>query len=76
MLVDLNFKGKYVVIVGGGSESYRKILSFVEAGSKILVASKTFSHGIKKLHTMGRLELLKTEVKDALKKSVSGAHVP
>jgi precorrin-2 dehydrogenase/sirohydrochlorin ferrochelatase len=65
MLVDLNFKGKYVVVVGSGSESYRKTLSFVEAGSKILVVSKTFSLGIKKLHTMGKLELLQAEVKDA-----------
>ena len=64
MLVDLNFNGKYVVIVGGGSESYRKTRSFVEAGSKILVVSKTFSRGIKELHSMGKLELLQAEVKD------------
>jgi precorrin-2 dehydrogenase/sirohydrochlorin ferrochelatase len=64
LLVDLNFNGKYVVVVGGGSESYRKTSSFVEAGSKILVVSKTFSLGIKKLHTTGKLELLQTEVKD------------
>jgi precorrin-2 dehydrogenase/sirohydrochlorin ferrochelatase len=65
LLVDLNFNGKYAVIVGGGSESYRKTLNFVEAGSKILVVSKTFSRGIKELHTMGKLELLKAEVKDS-----------
>ena len=65
MLVDLNFNGKYVVVVGGGSESYRKTQSFVEAGSKILVVSKTFSRGIKELHTLGKLELLQAEVKDA-----------
>jgi precorrin-2 dehydrogenase/sirohydrochlorin ferrochelatase len=65
MLVDLNFKGKYVVVVGGGSESYRKTLSFVEAGAKILVVSKTFSQGIKKLYTQGKLKLLQEEVKDA-----------
>jgi precorrin-2 dehydrogenase/sirohydrochlorin ferrochelatase len=64
MLVDLDFNGKYVVVVGGGSESYRKTLSFVEACSKILVVSKAFSQGIKKLHTTGKLELLHAEVKD------------
>jgi precorrin-2 dehydrogenase/sirohydrochlorin ferrochelatase len=64
LLVDLNFNGKYVVIVGGGSESYRKTLSFVEAGSKILVVSKTFSRGIEKLRKLGRLELINAEVKD------------
>jgi len=65
LLVDLNFNGKYVVVVGGGSESYRKTQSFVEAGSKILVVSKTFSRSIKELHTLGKLELLQSEVKDA-----------
>ena len=65
MLVDLHFKGKYVVIVGGGSESYRKTPTFVEAGAKILVVSKTFSDGIRKLHIMGKLELSQEEVKDA-----------
>jgi precorrin-2 dehydrogenase/sirohydrochlorin ferrochelatase len=64
LLVDLNFNGKYVVIVGGGSESYRKTQSFVEAGSKILVVSRTFSRGIKELDAMGKLELLQAEVKD------------
>jgi precorrin-2 dehydrogenase/sirohydrochlorin ferrochelatase len=64
LLVDLNFKGKYVVIVGGGSESCRKTLSFVEAASKILVVSKAFSRGIKELRKRGKLELLKAEVKD------------
>ena len=65
MLVDLHFKGKYVVVVGGGSESYRKTPTFVEASAKILVVSKTFSEGIEKMHKMGKLELLQTEVKDA-----------
>ena len=66
MLVDLNFNGKYVVVVGGGSESYRKTRSFVEVGAKILVVSKNFSRGIEKLHTMGKLEMLQAEVKDGL----------
>src|SRR3972149_10506596 len=64
MLVDFKFDGKYVVVVGGGSEGYKKTLSFVEAGAKILVVSKTFSSGIKKLHKMKKLKLLKAEVND------------
>jgi precorrin-2 dehydrogenase/sirohydrochlorin ferrochelatase len=64
LLVDLDFKGKYVVVVGGGSESYRKTPTFVEAGSKILVVSKTFSTGIKTLYEAGKLELLQAELKD------------
>jgi precorrin-2 dehydrogenase/sirohydrochlorin ferrochelatase len=65
VLVDLNFNGKYVVVVGGGSESYRKTQSFVEAGTKILVVSKAFSPGIKELHKLGNLELLQMKVEDA-----------
>ncbi len=58
------FKDKHVVIVGGGSEGYRKTLSFLEAGSRVLVVSKTFSSGIKKLHQMKRIDLIKTDIKD------------
>ena len=64
MIVDLKFDGKYVVIVGGGTEGYKKTLSFLEAGSKILVVSRTFSSGIKKLHQMKRVDLLKADIKD------------
>ena len=63
MLVDLDFKGKYVIVVGGGSESYRKTPTFVEAGSKVVVVSKTFSAGIKTLHEAGKLGLMQAEVK-------------
>ena len=64
MLVDLDFNGRYVVVVGGGSESYRKTSTFVEAGSKVVVVSKTFSAGIRKLREAGKLGLLRAEVKD------------
>jgi precorrin-2 dehydrogenase/sirohydrochlorin ferrochelatase len=65
MIVDLKFDGKYIVIVGGGKEAYRKTLTFLNAGSKILIASRTFSSGIEKLHRMKRINLLKTDIKDA-----------
>ncbi len=65
MLIDLKFDGKFIVVVGGGSEGYRKILNFLNSGSKILVVSKTFSSGIKKLHLAQKIDLLKVEVKDA-----------
>jgi precorrin-2 dehydrogenase/sirohydrochlorin ferrochelatase len=65
LLVDLKLDGKYIIVVGGGSEGHRKTLSFVDSGAKILVASRTFSSGIKQLHQMKKVSLLKTEVKDA-----------
>lgn len=64
MILNLNFKDKYVVIVGGGAEGYRKTLSFLDAGSKILVVSQTFSAGIKDLHQAKKIDLLKAEIKD------------
>ncbi len=65
MLVDLKSDGKYVVVVGGGSESYRKTLDFLEAGAKILVVSRSFSSGIKQLQEQGKIRLQQAEVEDA-----------
>jgi precorrin-2 dehydrogenase/sirohydrochlorin ferrochelatase len=64
LILDLNFKDKYIVIVGGGAEGYRKTLSFLDAGSKILVVSQTFSAGINDLHQAKKIDLLKAEIKD------------
>ena len=65
LILDLNFEGKYVVIVGGGAEGYRKILSFLDAGSKILVVSRKFLDGIHTLHQLKKIDLLKRDIRDA-----------
>ncbi|MCW4047608.1 MAG: bifunctional precorrin-2 dehydrogenase/sirohydrochlorin ferrochelatase [Candidatus Bathyarchaeota archaeon] len=65
MLLDVKLDGKYIVVVGGGGEGYRKTLNFVDSDAKILVASREFSSGIKRLHQMKKIDLLETEVKDA-----------
>jgi len=62
LILDLNFEGKYVVIVGGGTEGYRKILSFLDAGSKILVVSRKFLGGIHTLHQLKKIGLLKRDI--------------
>ena len=64
MIIDFKFDGKYVVIVGGGTEAYKKTLRFLDAGSKIIVASRTFSKGIKKLHQEKKINLLKANIKN------------
>jgi precorrin-2 dehydrogenase/sirohydrochlorin ferrochelatase len=64
LILDLTFEGKYVVIIGGGAEGYRKILSFLDAGSKILVVSRSFSKDIKELHQAKKIDLMKTAIKD------------
>lgn len=67
MMIDLNFEGKYVVIVGGGSEGYRKALKFLKDGSKILVVSKSFSENIQKLSQKDKVDLLKLDIEDGEK---------
>ena len=65
MLIDLKLDGKIVIVVGGGSEGYRKTLSFVDSGAKIWVISKAFSSGIQKLNEAKKVALEKTEIQDA-----------
>jgi precorrin-2 dehydrogenase/sirohydrochlorin ferrochelatase len=65
LLIDLKLDGKTVIVVGGGSEGYRKTQNFVDSGAKIWVISKAFSSGIQKLHEAKKVALLKTEIQDA-----------
>jgi precorrin-2 dehydrogenase/sirohydrochlorin ferrochelatase len=65
LILDLNFEGKTVVIVGGGAEAYRKILSFLDASSKVLVVSRNFLDDIHVLHQLGKVDLLKADIADA-----------
>ena len=64
MLVDFNFSGKHIVVVGGGTTSYQKVLRFIDAHPKIQVVSRTFSDEMKKLQKMKKVDLVKDEVKD------------
>jgi precorrin-2 dehydrogenase/sirohydrochlorin ferrochelatase len=65
VLIDLKLNGKTVMVIGGGQESYRKTMSFVDSGATIWVISKAFSSGIIKLNEAKKVNLLKTEIKDA-----------
>jgi precorrin-2 dehydrogenase/sirohydrochlorin ferrochelatase len=64
LIIDFKFDGKYVVTVGGGSEAYSKVQNFLDAGSKVLVISRSFSKGILDLHAQKRIDLVKAEIKD------------
>jgi siroheme synthase (precorrin-2 oxidase/ferrochelatase) len=64
MLIDLKSEGKYVVVVGGGSEGFRKTGDFLEAGAKILVVSRTFSNEIEKLGREQKICLQKEEIEN------------
>ena len=64
LIMDFKLDGKYVVMVGGGSEAYKKVLNFLDAGSKILVVSRNFSAGFKELEKAKKICLVRMEIKD------------
>lgn len=65
MILDFNFEEKNVVIVGGGAEAYRKVSSFLDAKSKVLVASRKFLGDIQALHQLHKIDLLQADINDA-----------
>jgi len=62
LLLDLKLEGKTVIVVGGGSEAYRKTQSFLDSGAIIWIISKAFSEGIQKLNQERKVILLKTDI--------------
>lgn len=62
--MDFKLENKTVVVVGGGSEGYRKTQSFVDSGAKITVVSAEFSDGTKQLAEQRKVSLLKYAIKD------------
>jgi precorrin-2 dehydrogenase/sirohydrochlorin ferrochelatase len=64
LIVDFKLDGKYVVMVGGGSEAQKKALTFLDAGARVLVVSRNFSSGIKRLHKTKRIQLLRANIRD------------
>jgi len=64
LLIDFNFSGKNIVVVGGGRESYKKLLKFISEQPKVKVFSRSFSAGIKRLSREGKVELVNFEVYD------------
>jgi len=65
MILDLKLKNKQVIIVGGGPEAHRKILSFLDAGSKILVVSKNFLDEIRTLYELKKIQLKQENIDNA-----------
>jgi precorrin-2 dehydrogenase/sirohydrochlorin ferrochelatase len=65
LLLDLKLEGKTIIVVGGGSEAYRKTGSFVDSGATIWIISKEFSEDIQSLAKAKKIALVKTEIKNA-----------
>jgi precorrin-2 dehydrogenase/sirohydrochlorin ferrochelatase len=62
MLIDMDLRGKTVLIIGGGKVGGRKARKFLAAGAKVVVASKDFTEAVKRLGEEGKLRLLNVDL--------------
>jgi len=71
MLVDIDFRGKIVLIIGGGRVGERKATKFLGAGARVVVASKGFTRRLKRLGFENRLRLITVDLLTAPEKLAS-----
>lgn len=64
MIVDLNLRGRLVIVVGAGAEGLKKVNSLLTQDCRILVVSERASTQIEKLAKEGRIELRKARLSD------------
>ena len=67
MLIDMNFRGKTVLIIGGGTVGGRKAAKFLAAGAKVVVISKDSTALIKQLAADGKLQLVQVDLETDLR---------
>ncbi|MFZ0894915.1 MAG: NAD(P)-dependent oxidoreductase, partial [Candidatus Nitrosopolaris sp.] len=65
MIVDLNLDRKHVLVLGGGKEGGRKIRGLLDQNCKITVLCSRLNRYLSHLREQGRIELVKTKIKDA-----------
>ena len=65
MIVDLNLKGNLVIVVGGGSEGYKKVNSLLTQNCKILVISDKINSQLSNYIKQKKIQFKKTNLKDA-----------
>ena len=65
MIIDLNLKGKLVIVVGGGSEGLKKVNSLLTQDCKILVVSNKTNTQISDYIKKRKIEFEKIKLKDA-----------
>ena len=64
MIVDLNLKGKLVIVVGGGAEGYKKVNSLLTQNCKILVISDKVNSQLSNYIKQKKISFKKTKLKD------------
>lgn len=65
MIVDLNLKGKLVIVVGAGNEGLKKVNSLLTQDCKILVISDSTNRQIENYVKKKKLRFVKTKLKNA-----------
>jgi precorrin-2 dehydrogenase/sirohydrochlorin ferrochelatase len=65
LIVDLNLERKHVLVLGGGKEGGRKIRGLLDQNCKITVMCSRLNRYLSQLREQGRIELVKTTIKDA-----------
>jgi precorrin-2 dehydrogenase/sirohydrochlorin ferrochelatase len=65
LIVDLNLKGKHVLVIGGGTEGVRKVNALLGQGCRITVISNRFNKYLREQEEAGKIETVKARLKDA-----------
>jgi len=68
MIIDMDLRGKTVVIFGGGTVGERKATKFLTAGASVIVASKDFTEKLRRLSSRKKLELIHADLETAPEK--------
>jgi len=64
MIIDLNLRGKTVIVIGGGNEAQKRINSLVKQGCEIIVISDSVNSQINKLAKIKKIKLKKQKIQD------------
>ncbi len=65
MIVDLNLKGKHVIVIGGGTEGVRKVNALLGQGCRITVVSSRFNKYLNEQARVGKIKKIKARIRDA-----------
>jgi precorrin-2 dehydrogenase/sirohydrochlorin ferrochelatase len=65
--MDFKVDGKTVMVIGGGSEGYRKLQNFLDSSAEITVVSSEFSKDVQVLASQGKIRLSQIHITDAQK---------
>jgi precorrin-2 dehydrogenase/sirohydrochlorin ferrochelatase len=66
LIVDLNLDGKYVIVIGGGTEGVRKVRGLLGQNCKIIVISNRFNRYLLNLDKDGKIQVVKAKLKEAI----------